>query len=144
MAKYMKTKKYAEFQEAKKEFKKTQAKKAAKFRKDENAPKRPMSGYFLFLNDKRAGLVKQGLSVTEVSKKGSEMWNALSEDKRQPWLDKAAKAKAKYEKDLAKYQKSSQYKKYMAEKAAHEAKYKEEAKTEKKKVSAKKMAMKAK
>merc|ERR1719461_1990959 len=119
MAKYVKTKKYADFQLEKAEFKKVQAKKAAKFRKDENAPKRPMSGYFIFLNEKRESLVKQGLSITEVSKKGSEMWNALPENKKKPYTDKAEKAKEKYEKDLEKYQKSGQYKRYMEEKAAH-------------------------
>ena len=35
---------------------------------DPNAPKRPMSAYFLWLKDNRARLTKPGMAVTEVSK----------------------------------------------------------------------------
>merc|ERR1719386_652011 len=47
MAAYKKTRKYAEFQAAKK------AKKVAKKTKDKNQPKRPMSAFMFFSNDMR-------------------------------------------------------------------------------------------
>ena len=47
-------------------------------KKDPNAPKKPLSGYMLFLQDKRADIKAKypGISVAEIAKKGGEMWNA--------------------------------------------------------------------
>merc|ERR1719474_1460726 len=48
-------------------------------------------------------------------------WKALSETERAPWLKKAAAAKAKYEKLVAKYHKTADYQTYIAEKEAYKA-----------------------
>lgn len=63
-------------------------------------PKRPMSAYLMWLNSAREKIKKEfpGLKVTEVAKKGGEMWRSM-EDKSE-WEMKAAKAKEQYAKDL--------------------------------------------
>ncbi len=47
--------------------------------KDPNAPKRPMSAYFLWMNENRARLSAGGSSVTEVAKLGGAEWRAMSD-----------------------------------------------------------------
>jgi len=115
LAKYKLTKDYANFQK-KKEQHKVDAVKNKKFKKDENAPKRPLSAFFLFMGDEREALIEGGLSFKEAGAKLGVMWSKLSAAKKKPYEDKAAAAKAKYAKELEKYQKSAKYKKYQAEK----------------------------
>lgn len=143
MEKYKLTDNYKKFQETKAQSK-VDAVKKSKFRKDENAPKRPANGYFLFMQSKKDELTAEGLAFTEVSKKCGALWNGYSEAEKKPWEDKAAAAKAKYDADLAKYQTTANYKKYMEEKAAFEANKKADLKKakgepEKKEPSAKKV-----
>lgn len=63
-------------------------------------PKRPMSAYLMWLNSARQKIKADfpGLKVTEVAKKGGEMWRGM-EDKSE-WEAMAAKAKEQYTKDL--------------------------------------------
>lgn len=63
-------------------------------------PKRPMSAYLMWLNSARQKIKADfpGLKVTEVAKKGGEIWRGM-EDKSE-WEAKAAKAKEQYTKDL--------------------------------------------
>merc|ERR1712025_1492800 len=122
MEKYKKTPQYAAHQEALKEAKLEQAKKP--FRKDENAPKRPPSGYLIWTTDVgRPKFVKknQDTPVTEVMKALAAQWKELPESERQKFNDKAAKKKVAYQKELEKYHKTSAYKKYEEEKAAYKA-----------------------
>jgi len=159
MAKYKLTDEYAAFQKLK-EQSKVDAVKKQKFKKDENAPTKPLSAYFIFTQEKRDGLVtgagsgmvsgmlsmvglggSSGMSHKDAVKKLGEMWGAMSDAEKKPYVDKAAAAKAKYEKELAKYQQTAAYKKYQAEKAEFDANKKAELKTLKdkqKKSSAKK------
>merc|ERR1711972_1029322 len=102
--------------------------KKAKFKKDENAPKRPPNGYFIFKDTKQGALVEGGMKFTEAMSKCGELWRALSEAEKKPFEDKAAAAKKKYEADVEKYHKTATYKKYMAEKAEFEATKKAELK----------------
>lgn len=66
-------------------------------------PKRPMSAYMLWLNSAREKIKAEnpGLKVTEIAKKGGELWKSM-EDKS-VWEEKAAKAKEQYAKDLESY-----------------------------------------
>ena len=68
---------------------------------DPNKPKRPLSAYFLWMQENRETLKKEGMSVTEVAKAGGAAWKALTD--KSEWEKKAAAAKAKYEKDMAAY-----------------------------------------
>lgn len=95
-------------------------------------PKRPMSAYMLWLNSARESIKADhpGLRVTEVAKKGGEIWRGMKDKsvcyilwcckfepigkhKRnlliilllflQVWEEKAAEAKEKYTRDLESY-----------------------------------------
>ena len=73
-------------------------------KKDPNAPKRPPSGFFLFCSEfcSKIKSTNPGISIGDVAKKLGEMWNNLSDSKKQLYINKAAKLK-KYEKDVADY-----------------------------------------
>merc|ERR1712187_992405 len=61
--------------------------------------KRPLSAYFMWVADNRASIKKSTKdgSVTQVLKKGGEMWSKMSEAQKKPFAEKAAKAKKDYE-----------------------------------------------
>ncbi|KAI8436982.1 hypothetical protein MSG28_010387 [Choristoneura fumiferana] len=63
-------------------------------------PKRPMSAYMLWLNSARESIKSEhpGLKVTEIAKKGGEIWRGMKD--KSVWEEKAAKAKEQYTKDL--------------------------------------------
>jgi len=80
-----------------------------------NKPKRPQSGYFLYLNSNRENITKilnsertemgQGLlegkaRVTEVTKRAGVMWAGLDEETKKPYLDQAIELKEKYDIDI--------------------------------------------
>jgi len=73
--------------------------------KDPNAPKRPISGFFLFCAEHRPKIKQQnpGYGIGDVAKKLGEMWNNLSDSNKQPYLAKAMKLKDKYQQDMADY-----------------------------------------
>ena len=50
-------------------------------KKDPNAPKRPMSAYFLWLNENREQIKSDnpGASVADIAKKGGELWRELKD-----------------------------------------------------------------
>jgi len=52
-----------------------------KKKKDPNAPKRPQSAYFLWLNEHREQIKKEnpGISLTDLSKRAGEMWRELTD-----------------------------------------------------------------
>merc|ERR1711879_1082841 len=112
--KYVKSSHYKKHQEAVAEWKKNEAKKP--FHKDPNRPKKAASAYLLFVNAERPGLMKAGMSVTEVATAASKKWNKMSDGDKEKWNKKSASLKAKYENDIAAYEKSSKHKSYMAEK----------------------------
>ncbi|XP_058053810.1 FACT complex subunit Ssrp1 [Anopheles bellator] len=74
--------------------------------KDSNAPKRPVSAFMLWMNATRDQIRKDnpGLSITEIAKKGGELWKDLKDKKE--WEAKAAKAKENYTEAMAAYKAS--------------------------------------
>ncbi|CAG9786862.1 unnamed protein product [Diatraea saccharalis] len=66
-------------------------------------PKRPMSAYMLWLNSAREKIKADnpGLKVTEIAKKGGEIWRSMKD--KSVWEEKAAEAKEQYTKDLESY-----------------------------------------
>ncbi|KAB0346068.1 hypothetical protein FD755_024284, partial [Muntiacus reevesi] len=74
-------------------------------KKDPNAPKRTLSGFFLFCSEfcPKIKSTNPGISTGDVAKKLGEMWNNLSDSEKQLYINKAAKLKEKYEKDVADY-----------------------------------------
>jgi len=121
MEKYKKTPQYAAHAALVKEAKLVESKKP--FRKDENAPKRPPTGYLLWTGIERPKYMKKNpeAPVTEVMKALAAQWKDMPESERQKFNDKAAKKKVAYQKELEKYQKTSTYTKYEEEKAAYKA-----------------------
>eukprot|EP00747_Dinoflagellata_sp_TGD_P108219 gnl/TRDRNA2_/TRDRNA2_170350_c0_seq1.p1 gnl/TRDRNA2_/TRDRNA2_170350_c0~~gnl/TRDRNA2_/TRDRNA2_170350_c0_seq1.p1 ORF type:complete len:231 (+),score=91.89 gnl/TRDRNA2_/TRDRNA2_170350_c0_seq1:78-770(+) len=62
--------------------------------------KKPVSAYWLWLGDNRAGIIaKLGTgNVSAVGKKAGEMWKALKPAEKEPFEKKAAALKAEYDK----------------------------------------------
>merc|ERR1719158_1178239 len=86
MAKYKLTDNYKKFQKLTEESK-FDAVKKQKFKKDENAPTRPQSAYFLFMADERDELVSGGMTHMDAVKKLGKMWADLSAGKKKPYED---------------------------------------------------------
>lgn len=64
--------------------------------KDANRPKKPQTAFMLWLNSERDSIKADnpGIAVTEIAKKGGEMWRELKD--KSEWEAKAAKAKKEY------------------------------------------------
>jgi hypothetical protein len=79
------------------------SKKAAK---DPNMPKRPASGFFIFMETFRKTHKEENpdvKGVAEVGKAGGLKWKQMSEEEKAPYNEEALQRKATYEKALAKY-----------------------------------------
>lgn len=63
-------------------------------------PKRPLSSYMIWLSSARDSIKKDNpeFKVTEIAKKGGEIWRNMSD--KTEWEAKAADLKKKYEKDM--------------------------------------------
>jgi len=113
---YKKTPEYAEWEANKEPKKKSKARKK-KPPKDPNAPKRPSTGFFLFVSEKRAEvkaslLPEQQNKVTLVTKKCGELWSNSSEETKASFKDRSKKLKEKYDEDLAAYKLTEQYRQH--------------------------------
>jgi len=78
--------------------------------KDPNAPKRVASTYMMWLNDHRDQIRDEHCAdlegrdrTTGISKKAGELWKALSDDDKAPYITRYAEAKAKYDEEMAVY-----------------------------------------
>ncbi|CAH0585576.1 unnamed protein product [Chrysodeixis includens] len=80
--------------------------KSKKREKDANAPKRPATAFMLWLNENRKSIVEEnpGIKVTEIAKKGGELWRELKD--KSEWEEKAAKSKEEYNIAMKKYKDS--------------------------------------
>merc|ERR1712151_91259 len=66
--------------------------------------KKPTSAYWMWLNDNRENIkakLPQDHKVTDISKKGGELWKALTETDKEPWEKKAKAAKDAYDEYLS-------------------------------------------
>jgi len=79
-------------------------------------PKKPPSGFFLFLSEQRS---KGGASSTS---QATEAWRELGAEGQKKYQDEAAARLAQYEKDMKLFAKSADGKKYLRLKAAAEKK----------------------
>merc|ERR1719281_228968 len=79
--------------------------------KDENAPKRPLSAYFLWTKDNRDKITKANpdAAITEISKILGDQWKEVSEGVKKKYQDAFTKASAKYQKEMEKYKKTPEY-----------------------------------
>merc|ERR1712085_6229 len=89
--------------------KEKEPKRARKGERDPNKPKKPMTGYWLWLGENHAALTKElGTGKgSEVAKLGGEKWRALPEKEKAPIEKKAAALKAEYDKAMVEYKKTA-------------------------------------
>lgn len=69
-------------------------------------PKRPLSAYMLWLNEAREKIKRENpdFKVTDVAKKGGELWRNMKD--KSEWEAKAATAKQNYIKALQEYERN--------------------------------------
>lgn len=60
----------------------------------------------------REDLRSENLSFTEIAKRVGEKWQVLIPDEKEPYESQASAAKERYNIELAKYKKTSQYREY--------------------------------
>lgn len=79
--------------------------KAKRKKKDPNAPKRPLSAFFLFCADERPAVkaAHPEFSVGDVAKEMGEKWSKVSAEAKAKYEASAAIEKQRYEKDMALY-----------------------------------------
>lgn len=97
--------------------------------KDLNAPKRPMSGYFIFgqeVRGKEGGLGK--LPVAEQGRMISEMWKGLGEGEREKYNERSAKDRMSYQSAVEKYKKTDEFRDFQERAAAADPKEKKKTK----------------
>ena len=83
---------------------KPRRKRKEKKERDENKPKRPAVAFMLWLNNAREKIKSEnpGISVTEIAKKGGEMWKEIND--KSEWEDKANKLKKRYTEAMKTYE----------------------------------------
>jgi len=76
-------------------------------KKDPNAPKRPMSAFLFFSQDKRKIIKGEnpGMRNTEISRVLGELWKEASDEEKSPHIKREARERAKYKVDIAKWRK---------------------------------------
>ncbi|XP_067000810.1 FACT complex subunit Ssrp1 isoform X1 [Anabrus simplex] len=81
-------------------------KKRVKKEKDENKPKRAPTAFMIWLNAHRESIKADnpGIAVTEIAKKGGEMWRELKD--KSEWENKAKEAKEEYLRQMKEYEAS--------------------------------------
>lgn len=80
-----------------------QSKSKSKKDKDDNRPKRAGTAFMMWLNETREQIKRDnpGIKVTEIAKKGGEMWRELKD--KSVWEEKAAKDKERYANEMKTY-----------------------------------------
>ncbi|XP_062194502.1 HMG1/2-like protein [Phragmites australis] len=79
-----------------------------KAEKDPNKPKRPPSAFFVFMEGFRKDYKEKHPNVKQVSvigKAGGDKWKSLSDAEKAPFVAKAEKLKAEYNKKMGTYNK---------------------------------------
>ncbi|KAI1714996.1 HMG (high mobility group) box domain-containing protein [Ditylenchus destructor] len=69
--------------------------------KDPNAPKKPLTAYFLWLKDNRARITQTGMTAPQVAKAAGVEWNALTD--KTHWTKLAQQEKQRYEQEMQHY-----------------------------------------
>jgi len=91
--------------------------------KDANAPKKPLSSYFMFTRDRRAALKSSqpDAKITELTKVIAAEWKELEAATKEKYTAEAAQAKAQYLVKWAEYQKTADFGKHTLQVAAWKA-----------------------
>ncbi len=94
--------------------------KSSKKKKDDlpPGPKRPKSSYLFFSAEKRPEISANFSTLGEVAKELGRLWNELSDEDKQPYVEQAEAAKAVYEVEKAKWQEETKQLRKSKKKAA--------------------------
>lgn len=86
-------------------------KKRKKAPRDATAPRQPLSGYFLFLNDRREKVRNQNpsLTFTDITKLLAAEWSKLPIDQKQHYLDASEQDKERYNREFSDYKQTEAY-----------------------------------
>ncbi|XP_071178857.1 FACT complex subunit SSRP1-like [Mytilus edulis] len=86
----------------------TRKKKKQKKDVDPNKPKRPMTSYMMWFSTNRNDIKEKNpdASITDISKKGGELWRAMDASERGEWEQKFLKAKEEYNVAMEEYLKN--------------------------------------
>ena len=76
-------------------------------KKDKNAPKRPISAYFFYNQERRETLKKEkpSLDNKDLIRIMSEEWNKLNDEQKKPYMKKAEEDKKRYLEEMKEYEK---------------------------------------
>ena len=76
-------------------------------KKDKNAPKRPISAYFFYNQERRLTLKKEQptLDHKDLIRVMSDEWNKLTEEQKRPYIKKAEDDKKRYIEQMKEYEK---------------------------------------
>lgn len=89
--------------------------------KDPNRPKRPPSAFFVFMEQFRKDFKEKNPKnklVSVVGKAGGDKWKSLSESEKAPYVAKAEKLKAEYQKKIKAYDANEESRKESADEEA--------------------------
>merc|ERR1711881_383554 len=85
--------------------------------KDQNAPKRPLSGYMRFIGTIRAEVEKEtGLNGIKVTPHLSARWNAMTQEEKDKYNAEFKVEMAQHRIKVEEYRKTDNYKNYIANK----------------------------
>merc|ERR1711981_905437 len=90
---YKKTEDYANFKKAP---------------KDKNAPKKPLTPFFLFSQEKRKEVVEENptFKLAQIGKRMGQMWRELSQEQKDVYIARQKTAMVEYKKVRAEYEKT--------------------------------------
>ncbi|CAD8136905.1 unnamed protein product [Paramecium octaurelia] len=73
--------------------------------RDPNAPKRPLTPFFLFSQKYREKVLERNpeVKLPQISQMAGQKWNSMSEEEKQPYVDQYNEAKYQYDEDLKEY-----------------------------------------
>ncbi|CAK89234.1 unnamed protein product (macronuclear) [Paramecium tetraurelia] len=73
--------------------------------RDPNAPKKPLTPFFLFNQKYREKVVDRNpeIKLTQISQMAGNKWSSMSEQEKKPYVDQYNAAKEKYEQELKDY-----------------------------------------
>lgn len=91
-------------------------------KKDPSAPKRPMSAFLYFSQDRRKGIkeANPGMKNTEISRILGEMWKEATDEERAPHIENEAEERKKYKVKIAEWKSQEAERKKEAKKALEE------------------------
>jgi len=100
------------YQESRRQYEQAlQAYKPQKKKKDPNAPKQPLSAYFLFSQEERLKVKAEhpNYSICEIAKELGRRWADMNPEVKQHYQQKAEEGRQKYDQEMAAYRQDNRF-----------------------------------